>query len=56
MSPSAIADAITWLLEHPREAEEMGHNGRRAVEAMYNWEVEQGRLLDLYEQLLAPAR
>jgi glycosyltransferase involved in cell wall biosynthesis len=55
-SPAAIGEAITWLLEHPAEAEEMGRNGRRAVEAMYNWQAEESSLLGLYQQLLEPAR
>jgi glycosyltransferase involved in cell wall biosynthesis len=53
-SPTAIAEAIRWILQHPDEAEEMGQNGRRAVESMYNWEAERSTLLGLYEQLLAP--
>jgi glycosyltransferase involved in cell wall biosynthesis len=56
MSPAAIADAIQWLLEHADEAQEMGRNGRRAVETMYNWEAESSSLLELYQQLTTPAR
>jgi glycosyltransferase involved in cell wall biosynthesis len=55
-SPAAIAEAITWLHEHPAEAEEMGRNGRRAVEAVYNWQAEESSLLGLYQQLLEPTR
>jgi hypothetical protein len=29
----------------------MGHRGRRAVERLYNWEVEERTLLDLYREL-----
>jgi glycosyltransferase involved in cell wall biosynthesis len=54
-SPVEIARAIEWMLEHADEAREMGENGRRAVEAMYNWEAEGSTLLGLYEQLLRPA-
>jgi glycosyltransferase involved in cell wall biosynthesis len=54
-SPAAIADAIDWILEHPAEAREMGQNGRRAVESLYNWEAERATLLDLYEELLTHA-
>jgi glycosyltransferase involved in cell wall biosynthesis len=56
MSPVAIAEAIQWILEHADKAREMGQNGRRAVESMYNWEAERDSLLGLYEQLLTPAR
>jgi glycosyltransferase involved in cell wall biosynthesis len=50
-SPREIADAIEWILEHTDEAREMGNRGRRAVERLYNWEVEERTLLDLYERL-----
>lgn len=47
-NPQAIADAMTWILEHPSEALEMGRNGRIAVESMYNWETEAKKLLKFY--------
>jgi glycosyltransferase involved in cell wall biosynthesis len=50
-SPSAIAEAIEWILDHPEEARQMGESGRSAVERLYNWDVEKRTLLDLYEQL-----
>jgi glycosyltransferase involved in cell wall biosynthesis len=46
-----IADAISYLLEHPEEAKRMGENGRRAVEEKYNWERMEEKLLKLYEGL-----
>jgi glycosyltransferase involved in cell wall biosynthesis len=52
--PRAIASAIAYLLDNPREAEAMGQRGRRAVEGLYNWEHEEKKLLALYEQLLSP--
>lgn len=52
-SPREIADAIEWILEHTDEAREMGDRGRRAVERLYNWEVEERTLLDLYRELTA---
>ena len=51
--PRAIADAIDWLLNHPRESAEMGMRGRAAVEREYNWENECSRLLDYYVRILA---
>ncbi len=53
LNPQAIADAITWLIEHPAEAEAMGQRGRRAVETEYNWAIEARKLLDLYDSLAA---
>jgi len=47
-----IADAITWILEHPAEAEAMGKRGQAAVLSTYNWDTQVASLLDLYERLL----
>ena len=49
----AIARAIQWILENPREAEAMGRRGRVAVEKHYNWEQEIPRLLSFYEEVEA---
>jgi glycosyltransferase involved in cell wall biosynthesis len=54
-SPEALAEAIEWLMDHPREAEEMGRRGRDAVMRQYNWEHEAAKLLRLYDELLAAA-
>lgn len=47
----AIASAIEYLLNHPVEAEIMGNHGRESVIAKYNWEGEENKLLNLYEDL-----
>jgi len=52
LDPQAIADSIVYILEHPEEAEEMGKNGRKAVEEKYNWSREEKKLLGLYMDLL----
>ncbi|MFN5163160.1 MAG: glycosyltransferase [Cyanobacteriota bacterium] len=49
---AALAAAISWILEHPDEAEQMGRAGRRAVEQHYSWDRTQARLLNLYSDLL----
>jgi glycosyltransferase involved in cell wall biosynthesis len=51
--PSAIARAMTWLLEHPDEAENMGQSGLRAVLSKYNWADQSRRLLAMYARLTA---
>lgn len=51
--PQEIADAIQWLLDHPREASEMGNRGRKLVSEKYNWERESIKLIELYEKMFA---
>jgi glycosyltransferase involved in cell wall biosynthesis len=51
-----IAAAIEFVLTHPAEAEAMGQRGRQAIERQYNWPVEEGKLLELYGQLLSSVR
>jgi len=52
-NPDAIAEAMKWILENPEKAREMGENGKRAVEEIYNWEAESKKLIAMYEELLA---
>lgn len=47
-----IAKAINYLISHPKEAREMGQNGRRAVEEIYNWDNEAKKLLQIYNELV----
>ena len=51
LKPEEIADAVVYLLENPEEAEEMGKKGRKAVEEKYNWEMEEKKLLGLYDEI-----
>jgi glycosyltransferase involved in cell wall biosynthesis len=44
---------MRWILEHPAEAEAMGQRGRKAVEQIYNWNIESLKLISLYKKLLA---
>ncbi|OCA88270.1 glycosyl transferase [Bacillus sp. FJAT-27225] len=46
-----IASAIRRILENPEQAEQMGRNGRRAIETIYNWETESQKLVSLYNRL-----
>ncbi|MBD3726996.1 MAG: glycosyltransferase family 1 protein, partial [Moraxella osloensis] len=51
LDPQAIGEAIQYLIDNPVEAEQMGKNGRQAVEQKYNWTIEEQKLLDLYAGL-----
>ncbi|MGQ3099496.1 MAG: glycosyltransferase family 4 protein [Sphingopyxis solisilvae] len=48
----AISEAMTWLIEHPAEAQAMGESGRRAVETEYNWDTEVAALVGFYRRQL----
>jgi len=52
LDPAAIAKAIDYLVENPKEAQRMGENGRRAVENRYNWGQEEKKFLQFYGQIL----
>jgi glycosyltransferase involved in cell wall biosynthesis len=52
LDPKAISEAIIYIFEHPKEAEEMGKRGGKAIEEQYNWQNEEKKLLHLYERLL----
>ncbi len=54
-SEEQLTEAISYLLAHPEEAKRMGENGRKAVKEEFNWGVEEKKLLQLYEDLLAAA-
>ena len=55
LNPGAIAEAIDYLINHPKHAERMGINGRRAVENLYNWTHEGRKLLTFYDSILRPS-
>jgi glycosyltransferase involved in cell wall biosynthesis len=47
-----IAEAIEYIVSHPKGAEQMGQNGKRAVLEKYNWQVEEKKLFEVYEELI----
>lgn len=51
-SPAAIAEAVGFLLDHPQEAEKMGARGRQAILEKYNWEREEPKFWQVYEQAM----
>ena len=53
LSPGSIANAIKWILSNPVDAEQMGCNGNRAVQDIFNWRKEGEKLVGLYNRLLS---
>lgn len=52
LDPEAIGQAIQYLIDQPAKSEQMGKNGRQAVEQKYNWSVEEQKLFKLYESFV----
>ena len=50
--PDEISEAINWLKTHPAQAIEMGKNGRKAIEEVFNWEKESEKLIAFYNELI----
>jgi glycosyltransferase involved in cell wall biosynthesis len=48
-----ISEAIDRLAKNLKLARRMGANGRKAVVAHYNWGIEEQKLFDFYETVLA---
>jgi len=49
-----LAEKMAWCIENPERAKDMGTNGRKAVESIYNWQNEEKKLLSFYERTLSP--
>jgi glycosyltransferase involved in cell wall biosynthesis len=50
-NPKEIAKAIQKIKDNPRMAKEMGERGKRQVKDVYNWNVEEVKLIELYIKL-----
>lgn len=50
-NPEEIAKAIQFLFDNPDEVKRMGENGKKAVNETYNWQIEEKKLIKLYERL-----
>ena len=46
-----IAENISYLLNTPNEAKELGKRGRKLIEEKYSWEAESKKLLEMYKNL-----
>lgn len=51
-APKDIAAAITFLLSDSELRRRIGDRNRELIENEYNWEVEQRRLLELYDRII----
>ena len=51
-APHEIANAIEYIINNPIEAEQMGKNGRKAIEKKYHWDLEEKKLLRLYMNII----
>jgi glycosyltransferase involved in cell wall biosynthesis len=52
LNPKKISDAIKYLIENPGKAKQMGLNGKKLVEEKYNWQIEEAKLIKLYNNLI----
>jgi len=46
-----IKNAIKYIIDHPREAYDMGQNGITAVENEFNWNVQRETYLEVYKKI-----
>jgi glycosyltransferase involved in cell wall biosynthesis len=53
-APDAVAAALLRLLEEPKLARRLGEGGARRVRERFTWKRAQGRLRELYDDLLRP--
>ena len=51
LDPKEIAEAVKYIVTHPKKAKEMGENGRKAVIERYNWAIEEKKLFKIYQEL-----
>lgn len=52
LQPKEIANAVNKLLENDNATRQMGANGKKAVEEIFNWQQEEKKLIQLYQKLL----
>ncbi len=52
LAPKEIAKAVNLLLENEEQSIQMGKNGQKAVQDVFNWKQEEEKLIQLYEQIL----
>lgn len=47
-----LTHALSYLIEHPNEARQMGERGREAIEKYYQWDTEAQKLRQFYTHIL----
>ena len=52
LDPREIATAINYMIDNPRIAQKMGESGKKAVLEKYNWDKEEKKLYNIYNDLL----
>lgn len=50
--PKALAQTIRWLWDNPKVAIQMGKNGRKKVEEVYNSDIHYHNLIQIYQQVI----
>lgn len=55
-NPQAFAEAISWLLVHPEESQQMGRRGQKLVRDRFSAERMSAEILSLYQALLGTVR
>jgi len=51
LDPNQIADAINWIFDKPLDALKMGKAGKNATKRLYNWKIEENKLLNFYQSI-----
>ncbi len=49
--PSAVAEAVKYIISNPDRAAEMGRNGYEAAKELYNWSTQEKILTDIYNSI-----
>lgn len=52
LNPNEIVEAIISIIDNPIKSKQMGANGVKPVEELYNWENESNKLINIYDKIL----
>ena len=44
-------NAVQYIITHPKDALQMGKNGKKAIREKYNWQTEEKKLLRVYDYI-----